>query len=132
MCTVLFLAALVGAGSVQQIGVGPGGRAPIVYRLEGYLEEAPEGMTIDFRTIVGFGAKERAYLITSYQRQGNGNPFDLFRNLGMFRPDFILMGPKKPLEALIGAKAGSRVSGTFYYRRGMRVLEVDPHSLKIE
>lgn len=133
MVACLLVALVVStAPSVHPAGFGRGGRAPSVYRLEGYLDEAPEGATIYFRPIIGFGKEQRTYLITSYQRQGDGNPFDLFRNLGLYKPDFILLGPKKALSELMSAKRGSKVSGTFYYRRSTHVLEVDQHVLKIE
>lgn len=126
------IAVAVVATPLQPIEFGIQSRAPAVYRLEGYLDQAPPGETVYFSTVIGFGTQLRTYLITKYSRQGDGDAFVMFRNLGMFRPDFILLGPKQATAALIGAKPGSRVSGTFVYRFGMHVLEVDAHSLKIE
>lgn len=131
MLPVLVAVAIVTA-PVQQVGFGIQSRAPAVYHLEGYLDEAPAGETVYFKTVIGFGTQLRTYLITKYSRQGDGDPFIMFHNLGMFVPDFILLGPKPATEALINAKAGSRVSATFVYRYGMHVLEVDAHSVKIE
>jgi len=132
MWTQLLVAAFLTASPLQPIQFAAPARGPVVYRLEGYLDHAPEGAVVYFKTIIGFGSQERVYLITKYARQGDGNAFLMFRNLGMFRPDFILIGPKAPIESLMNATAGSRVTGTFYYRQGMHVLELDPHQLRIE
>jgi len=127
------LALVCAAGApLEQVDLGIQSRAPAVYRLVGYLDSSPPGETVYFRTVIGFGPRLRTYLITRYSRQGDGDPFILFRDLGMFRPDFILLGPKKTVAALIGAESGSRVTGTFVYRVGTHVLEVDAHSIKIE
>ena len=133
MWVSLVFAALVTAGPLQPAGFGPpGSRGPAVYRLEGYLDKAPAGQTVYYSVVLGFGPQERTYLITKYARQGDGDPFLMFRNLGMFKPDFIFIGEAKPIEALLTAEPGSRVSGRFYYRAGMHVLEMDPQALEIE
>jgi hypothetical protein len=107
-------------------------RTTAVYQLDGYLDQAPEGQTVMYQAVIGVGSQNRNFLITNYTLQGDGNPFDLFRNLGMFNPDFILLGPKAELQSLITAKPGTRVSGRFLFRRGMHNLEVDPYSLKLQ
>jgi hypothetical protein len=107
-------------------------RTAAVYTLDGYLDQAPAGQTVMYHAVIGFGPKNRNYLVTDYTLQGEGNPFEIFRNLGMFQPDFILLGPKEDLQKLIDAKPGSRVSGRFLYMRGMHNLQVDPYSLKIQ
>lgn len=132
MLPCLLALAFVAGAPLRQVGFDIQSRAPAVYRLEGYLDEAPAGTTVYFRTVIGFGPQLRTYLITRYSRQGDGDPFIMFHNLGMFDPDFILLGPEDAIDAVIKARPGSRMSGTFVYRYGMHVLEVDAHSIKIE
>jgi hypothetical protein len=132
MWPTLLLAAALGFSPAQRVGFDLPGEAPAVFQLDGYLDVAPEGQTVYFKVVLGFGAVDRTYLITRYARMGDGDPFILWRNLGMFHPDFILLGPVNPLEQLLAAKPGSRVSGKFLYRRGMHVLEPDVRSLEIE
>lgn len=128
----LFVAAALCLGLMQPVQFGLSRSGPAVYRLDGYLDRAPEGTTVYYRTVIGYGARSRTFRITEYFRQGDGDPFVMFRNLGMFTPDFILLGRDAPLEALIKAREGARVRGTFLYRRGLHTLEVDTNSLTID
>ena len=84
------------------------------------------------KLLLGVGAAERTLCVTKYSRQGSGDPFLIFRSLGKTTPNFFLIGPPKTLDDFMSAASGARVSGIFYFRRGMNVLEFDPHSLKIE
>jgi hypothetical protein len=128
----LLVAVVLGVSPLQPIGFGLQGQDPVIYDLEGYLDDAPAAKTVYFTVILGHGKRERTFQITKYQRRGDGDPFVMFDNLGMFRPDFVLLGPGKPIEGLMNAKPGSHVTGSFQFRRGMHVLEVDSRSLKVE
>jgi hypothetical protein len=123
--------ALLGAAQVQPVGFDLPSSAPAVYELEGYLDKAPDGEKVEQTVILGYGSKTRPYLVTKSRIQGDGDPGALYQNLGMFKPDFILVGADKALQELVDAKPGARVSGTFYFYRGMHNLEVDPKSLKV-
>lgn len=128
----LILAGVLGLAQVQQAGFDLPSLEPAIYSLDGYLGKAPEGQTVQYKTVIGFGPSDRTYLITKYTLEGPGDPFALFRNLGMFKPDFILLGPEKELKRIIDAKEGSRVRARFVYRRGMHTLELDPRSLQVD
>jgi hypothetical protein len=127
----LVLLAIIGGADVRQIGFGSSATEPAVYELEGYLDAAPPESNVYFTVVLGHGERERTFRITKYRRRGDADPFVLFDNLGLFQPDFILLGPSEPIDAVMSAPAGTRVSGTFVYRRGLHVLEVDPRSLKL-
>jgi len=126
------LVVLTVLGFAQPGGFDSPSLAPAVYRIDGYIDQAPEGETIQYRMTIGNGPKSRLYLITKSVIEGGGDPFTLYRNLGVQKPDYILVGPKDVVDSVMNAKAGAKMSGAFYYRRGQNNLEVDPRSLKIE
>lgn len=103
-----------------------------VFQLDGYLDEAPAGKTIQAKLVLGNGSVNRLYLITKTTIETGGDPDALYRNQGMQKPDFVLVGPEGPLGSILSAKKGAHLSGAFYYRRGINDLEFDPKSIKIE
>jgi hypothetical protein len=105
---------------------------PALYRIEAYLDEAPEGVVVANRASVGAGEKSRALLITSYRRIDTGDPWILARDIGAFKPDFILQGPRAQVARILDAPPRSRVSGTFRHVRGLHTLIIDPHDLTLE
>lgn len=132
MWAPLIVMALLGAADVRPVGFDLPSLAPAVYELEGYLDEAPKDAKVLQTVVLGYGPKDRTYLVTKSQIQGDGDPDALYRNLGMFKPDFILVGPDDLMEKIIGAKKGASLKGMFYYRRGMHNLEVDPKTVEVK
>ena len=87
------------------------GRAmrPVVYELEGFLDQAPAGVDIQYTMQVGVGDQVRPLVVTVYRRLGVGNPSALFLNLGMHKPDYVLRGDSALIERLSRAAPGSAV-----------------------
>jgi hypothetical protein len=107
---------------------------PVIYRIEGYLDRAPEGTQVLERVHLGGpSGQQRAFLMTSYRRSGNhGDPWTLVRDLGAYHPDFILQGPPKTIAQILDAPAGAHIQGTFQYLAGTHSLLVNPYDLKID
>ncbi len=104
---------------------------PVIYMIDGFLDQAPTGTSVEERVTIGRGGQSRTFLITSYHRLGSGDPWVLTRDLGLYRPDFILQGQSRAIARLLSAPPGTRVSGTFQLLRGTHTLVVGP-DLKID
>ena len=92
---------------------------PTIYRVEGYLDRAPAGATIEARVgIDKVGMRKRELLVTSYRAESGG--------AGERTPPrrYYLQGPARDLARLRDAPVGSRVKGRFavYWRTAPSVV----------
>lgn len=114
--------------------MGPGfGAPPPLYDIEGYLDRAPEGTLVLEEVEIGKDDRRRTLLVTFYSRPGRGRDRSgLFRDLGLFDPDFHLQGRPADVAEILNAPAGSFLNGTFKHsRRGVHTLlisdvEIEP------
>jgi len=118
--------ATIGSG----FGISP---QPIIYVIEGYLDQSPVDTVWLERTTVGAGGRSRVWVFTFYQRDSShGDPWLLTNNIGAYHPDFLLIGPEADVEHILDAPAGTRIRGRFQYLPGIHSLVIDPYALTIE
>ena len=104
----------------------------ILYTIEGYLDQAPDGVTVQEHILLGAAGYNRHFMLTAYQRAGQGNPWVLVRTLHAFQPDFLLMGPSQAITRILDAAAGSHVRGSFLYLQSQHCLVINPFDLTVE
>ena len=130
---VFVLVALWSAAAQATGGAGnvPGDR-PVIYTIEGYLDHAPGGTIVQEHIQLGAAGHNRRFLLTGYQRAGDGNPWTLVRTLHAYRPDFLLVGRPGDIASILDAPAGSHIHGSFQYLQDQHLLVINPYDLEVE
>jgi hypothetical protein len=125
---LVFPAAVCATGGSGNV---PGDR-PVIYTIEGYLDHAPGGTIVQEHILLGAAGHNRRFLLTGYQRAGDGNPWTLVRTLHAYQPDFLLVGRAGDIASILDAPAGSHVRGTFQYLQDQHLLVINPYDLEVD
>lgn len=99
-------------------------RRPITLRIEGYLDEAPEGVRPQRTIEVRIGRDStRSLAVTRIVNQGQGpHGQTILGEVARFRPAFRLLGDDALVARLAGAPEGARVTLTGNLSSGRNVL----------
>jgi hypothetical protein len=126
---VALAALLVTPGSAVG-GIGRFG-VPATYLIEGYLDELPRDVKAEEEVRIGTPRKERTFFITRYRRTDSGDPWRLKRDIGIYRPDFVLRGSDDAVNQILDAPQGSFVRGFFRHYTDAHTLLIDAHDLTV-
>jgi hypothetical protein len=85
---------------------------PPIYRIQGYLDRAPEGTTVIDRVQIAATDKPARWLLVTVYRSPGDVLLDRYLSREMISP-YVVRGKGEDVARLIGAPAGTQIEGTF-------------------